>query len=349
MEEINPKNKNSEISNFTNYSSLDPIPRIIQKGDIKIFDVDKINTNSKSKNQIALESFRNEIRREYLKNFNEIITIEKWVDPVDDLNKLLIDFALKSFKKYIFDQEEFNRYIYAENIGEDKILIELDNRYCKSYQDKINRRAKYIGWKYRKSRSVLLTLTIDPSKYNDDKYLMWLDIKKQLNRFLTNVKYYFKKENRVFPPYICSIEAQKNGNPHLHICFLGASRLLDWRKIRDIWHLGHIFINRDSNNRKVRNPVNYLMKYISKTYTDTNDKNELTQSLCWLFNIRSYQCSRGLIIPLKPKKPDSEYYSEYLIFVNDSIPLMYLYDNIDRIHELSYPSRFYLDGILKGG
>ena len=60
---------NPDISNFTNYGLLDPIPRIIQKGDIKIFDVDKINTNSKSKNQIALKSFRNEIRREYLKNF----------------------------------------------------------------------------------------------------------------------------------------------------------------------------------------------------------------------------------------------------------------------------------------
>ena len=58
---------------------------------------------------------------------------------------------------------------------------------------------------------------------------------------------------------------------------------------------------------------------------------------------------KRMVIPLKPKKPDSEYYSEYLIVVNDSIPLIYLYDNIYRIHELSYTSRFYLDGILKGG
>lgn len=337
------------ISHSNLFSLLDPIPRIIQKGDIKIIDVDRINTNSKKKNQIALESFREDIRKEYLKNFKDFSIIERWVDPVENLNKLLIDFSLKSFKDYIFEQEEFNRYIYAENIEENKILLELDNRYCKSYQDKINRRAKYIAWKYRRSRSVLLTLTIDPAEYNNDKYLMWIDVKKQLNRFLTNVKYYFKKENRKFPPYICSIEAQRNGNPHLHIVFLGASRILDWRQIRDIWKLGHVFINRDNDNRKIRNLVNYLMKYISKTYTDTNEKNELTQSLCWLFNVRSYQCSRGLIIPLKPKKCDSGFYSEYLIFVNDDIPLMYLYDNIELIHKLSYPSEFYLNGTSKGG
>lgn len=337
------------VSHADSFSLLDPFPRIIQKGDIRIFDVDRIDSNNKNRNKVALESFRNDIRKKHLDEFRDFVIIERWVDPIDDLNKLLFDFALKSFKDYIFDQEEFNRFIYAENIEENKILIELDNRYCKSYQDKINRRAKYIGWKFRRSRSVLLTLTIDPFKYNNDKYLMWVDIKKQLNRFLTNVKYHFKKEKRRFPPYICSIEAQKNGNPHLHIVFLGASRLLDWRQIRDIWKLGHIFINRDNDNRKIRNPVNYLMKYISKTYTDTNEKNELTQALCWLFNIRSYQCSRGLIIPLKPKKNDSGFYSEYLIIVDDSIPLTYLHDNIDLIHMLSYPSRFYLDGIFKGG
>jgi hypothetical protein len=337
------------LSQSNTFSLLDPIPRIIQKGDIKIVDVDRVDTNSKDRNQVALESFRNDIRNKHIQDFKDFTIIERWIDPVDDLNKLLIDFALKSFKSYIFEQEEFNRYIYAENVEENKVLIELDNRYCKSYQDKINRRAKYLGWRYRKSRSVLLTLTINPSKYNNDKYLMWIDVKKQLNRFLTNVKYYFKKEKRNFPPYVCSIEAQKNGNPHLHIVFLGASRLLDWTIIKDIWKLGHIFINRDNNNRKIRNPVNYLMKYISKTYTVTNSKNELTQSLCWLFNIRSYQCSRGLIIPLKHRKSDSGFYSEYLIFVDDNIPLNYLYDNIEMIHKLSYPSKFYLNGIKKGG
>jgi len=323
---------NLDISRFVDFSSLDPFPRLIQKGDIKIYDVDCINTyDNKHRNKIALECFRNDVRVNLLNDFKQYSIIEKWVDPVNELNKLLINYALKSFNKYILELEEFKRYIYAEDNQGHKTIIEFDNRYCKSYQDKINRRAKYIGWYFRKTKSVLLTLTIDPAKYNNDKYLMWIDIKKQLNRFLTNVKYYFKKENKKFPPYICSIEAQKNGNPHLHLVFLGASRLMDWRKIRDIWHLGHIFINRDNSNRKIRNPVNYLMKYISKTYTDTNENNNLTQALCWLFNIRSYQCSRGLIKPIKPRHYDSGFDSKYLLYVDDSIPLIYLYENINNI------------------
>lgn len=249
---------------------------------------------------------------------------------------MLINYAKKSFYSYRIDQEDVNRFIYVKNDVDERDLIELDNRYCKSYQDKISRRAKYLGWKFRNSVSVLLTLTINPKLYNDDKFKMWIDIKKQLNRFLTNIKYHFKKQGRKFPPYICSIEAQKNGNPHLHICFLGAGRLLDWRKIRDIWKLGHIFINRDNSGRKIRNPVNYLMKYITKAYTTTNEKNELTQALCWLFNIRSYQCSRGLITPLKSGKKDSGWYSEYLVVVDDSIPLIDIYLNLDLIENYNF-------------
>ena len=111
---------------------------------------------------------------------------------------------------------------------------------------------------------------------------------------------------------------------------------MDYRKLRDLWKLGFIWINRDSGGKKIRNPINYLMKYITKTYTDTNEYNQLTQSLCWLFNIRSYQCSRGLITPLKPKS-DSGYSSEYLVIVDDSIPLSFLYQNIDFVTRLNDP------------
>lgn len=320
---------NIEISNVENFCSVHPNPRLIQKKNIRIIDANQINTyNNKRRNKIALESYLNDIRKKVLNDFNNSCKIDEWIDPIADQNKLLIDFSLKTFNRYLSDLQELNRFIYAEDVQGHKTLVEFDNRYCKSYQEKINRRAKYIGWHYRKTRSVLLTLTIDPSKYNNDKYLMWIDIKKQLNRFLTNIKYYFKKENKKFPPYICTIEAQKNGNPHLHLVFLGASRLMDWRKIRDIWHLGYIFINRDSDHRKIRNPVNYLMKYITKTYTDTNEDNNLTQALCWLFNIRSYQCSRGLIYPIKIKIKDFGFESKYLIIVNDEIPLSKVYDEI---------------------
>jgi hypothetical protein len=83
------------------------------------------------------------------------------------------------------------------------------------------------------------------------------------------------------------------------------------------------------------------MKYISKTYTDTNKKNVLTQSLCWLFNIRSYQCSRKLITPLKKGKSDSGFSSKYLVIVNDEIPISFLLNNMDFVNNLSNPFYFY--------
>ena len=81
------------------------------------------------------------------------------------------------------------------------------------------------------------------------------------------------------------------------------------------------------------------MKYISKTYTDTNEKNELTKALCWLFNIRSYQCSRGLISPLKPKPGFSGWFSKYLIIVDDSVPVSFLHMNLEYIAQFFSPFR----------
>lgn len=324
------------LKEFSNNSLLDTYSRIIQKNQIRLIDVDQINANSKRANIIALEQYIEEIKKEYIENFEDTYVIERWFSPVEGLNQLLLAFALRSFKFYLAKSEEENRFILAYSVDGEEIFIELDNRYCKSYQEKIKRRANFLSWKYQNSKSVLLTLTIDPKLYHNDKYRMWNDIKKQYNRFITAVKYYFKKRGIKFPPYVCTIEAQKNGNPHLHICFLGASRIMDYRKLRDLWKLGYIWINRDSSGKRIRSPINYLMKYITKTYTDTNEYNQLTQALCWLFNIRSYQCSRGLITPLKPKS-DSGYSSEYLVIVDDSIPISFLYKNIDFVKRLNDP------------
>jgi len=339
-------------------SLLDSNYRIIQKPHkipIKIFPIDTVDTKKKRANLTAITNLIDNLRKDFFDDYNLFHNLDLWVTFKEQLNAQLLEYAEKSFTAYINDIDSADRFIYADDpISDDKIVIELDTRYSRSYQEKIIRRANYLSYHFRNSRSVLLTLTIDPSKYTDDKLKMWMDIKDQYNRFITAVKYYFKKQGLKLPPYICTVEAQKGrpennyiarGNPHLHICFLGASRLMDWRKLRDLWGLGHIWINRSSDNRKIRNPVNYIMKYITKTYTETNNDNRLTQSLCWLFNIRSYQCSRGLITPLKPKS-DSSYTSKYLIIVDDNRYSAFLYGNVSLIPDMinsfnTYDSEFY--------
>jgi hypothetical protein len=195
---------------------------------------------------------------------------------------------------------------------------------------------KWLCYKYGNTKAVLLTLTIDPKIYNNDKVKMWLDIKNQYHRFITSLQYHFKKQGRVFPRYLCSIESQKNGNPYLHIVFLGASRLMDWRKIKDLWHQGFIYINRTGDNQKIRFPINYITKYITKTYCETNEKNLLTQSISWIFNIRSYSCSRGLVFPLKPKS-SGEWIANSIIVVNKTLDLDFIEKNIDIIYCYSNP------------
>jgi len=152
----------------------------------------------------------------------------------------------------------------------------------------------------------MVTLTLNPALY-ESKLEMWISIKSELNRFLTAVRIELKKYGREMPPYIATIEAMhgrkennylSKGNPHVHIVFIGASRLMDWRRLTHLWGKGHIWINRTYENRKVRNPISYVTKYITKTFTEVSEENMLQQALVWFFSVRSYSCSRGLIRPL---------------------------------------------------
>jgi len=220
-------------------------------------------------------------------------------------NDLLLEYASKRFKIYLKNTVNQKRYILIEKKDKDKKirkLLPIESRFSKSYQKKVRKRMNWLIYKYGNAKAVNLTLTINPKKYKYNKFKMWKEIKKELNRFLTALKYYFKKRNIPFPPYICTIEAQKEpnsrGNPHFHFVFLNAKRLLDWRKIRKLWGLGHIYINRTYDGYNIKYPINYITKYITKTFTENNEENLLTQSLCWLFHIRSFSTSRGLITPI---------------------------------------------------
>ena len=221
----------------------------------------------------------------------------------------MIKYAKKYFKYYIEEAQNKKRYILIQKIKSDgcirRWLMPLDTRYSKKYQREVKKRMRWLINQYGNKNAVSLVLTLDPKKFNNNTYEMWSSIKKEMNRFLTALRYYFKKQSNSFPKYIVTLEAQKNGNPHLHFVFLGCKRLLDWRKIRKLWHLGHISINRTYQGTKIQYPINYITKYITKTFTTTSEKNLLTQSLLWLFNIRSYSSSKGLLFPIKPKSQDN--------------------------------------------
>jgi len=368
---------NRDAASQTNDSLLVPIYRIIAKN-VKCIDLENIDRHHKRANRIALNHFLREVvkncysdlivecfREYYSANEKANLTIEMLkeggyllappIEVITELNskkisvknKALINSSKKMFKFYNRHLEgEYQCILISGSTDEGKTIhnsiMKLENRYSNSYRKKVEKRMNWLCYKYGNSQAVLLTLTIDPKRYNNDKLRMWQDVKNQYHRFITALNYHFKKNGRVFPKYLCSIESQKNGNPHLHIVFLGASRLLDWRKIRDLWHQGFIFINRTNGNQKIRYPINYVTKYITKTFCKTTDKNLLTQSLSWLFNIRSYSCSRGLVFPLKPKST-GEWIANGLIIVKKEIGMDFLLSNIDLVNRFMNP----LDPLFK--
>ena len=61
---------------------------------------------------------------------------------------------------------------------------------------------------------------------------------------------------------------------------------------------GHIWVNRTKDNMKVRNPVNYVEKYLRKTIDVKNEKYLLSRAMTWLFSLRNYSNTRNLIYPL---------------------------------------------------
>lgn len=337
---------------------------------MRIVDFNQVNRHHKKANKLALDYYLKDVTSQVRSKLLLLCYSEYYDEPLTNLcaddifrgktatihplpvifdynrriisvsNKTLIKYAKAMFNRYLKQLRKSSYGIMISKTDRDgtaiRTIIKLENRYCSSYHNMIGRRMKWLCYKYGNSLAVLLTLTLDPARYNGDKLRMWLDIKPQYHRFITGLKYHFKKENRDFPMYVCSIEAQKNGNPHLHIVFLGASRLIDWRKIRDLWHQGFIYINRTYDGKKIRYPINYITKYITKTFSETTEGNLLTQALSWLFNVRSFQCSRGLIFPLKSIS-SNEWIATYFLIIDNDVDYSILNANVDILEQLINP------------
>lgn len=169
--------------------------------------------------------------------------------------------------------------------------------------------------------AIMLTLTIDPNQIPLAQ--AWLEITDYWNIFLTRLVIEMKKKGikikRSELHWIMVIEAQANGYPHIHAVFLGREWLWDAgnkqeyendnphsKNLKHLWGHGSVFINKTESNENVKNPINYIMKYIRKTFSITPlhskseaYKRELTQAMLWAFNKRSFHTSRGLIEWLK--------------------------------------------------
>jgi len=324
------------------FGSLDTSYRTIQNK-IRFIPVENIDRNVKKANIEAMKYYvsdkTNEIKQTLLlEKLNEWVLLDyPEIDPKSDFfvspdnlknlplgvvvqynkelanykNACLLDYAERQFSGYIKSLEKTNRYLYLENAKTGGIgLKKIVTRYSDIYRDKIIKRMNWLMWNYGNENCCLLTLTIDPKKYDYDKFEMWKAISKKYERFIEKLKIYFKRHNRTFPPYLFGIESMygrpennymSRGNPHLHVCFFNCKYVAPVEKIEKYWGQGFVKVNSTASNEKVRYPIHYITKYITETFTNNSPDNTLIQSLVWLFNKHSFDHSAGLVLPLYPK------------------------------------------------
>ena len=161
--------------------------------------------------------------------------------------------------EYISDVKE--KQIVLEN-NEGFLILDYYTRFNPKYLRNVIRKLKKAANKTANiNGGVLLTLTIDPKRFTSLKSA-YLTLRKCFNRFNTMVKYRLNQPVK----FISVLETQKNGNPHLHVVYLGIKRLIDFYELRYYWDkkcgVGmHVDI-RPLFNRQ--NGIRYVMKYLRK-------------------------------------------------------------------------------------
>lgn len=336
--------------------------RIIQNKKTIIDLRGKSSSSRTHLNKILKQIFIDQNMDNIIKIINETDKDKKY-KLQQQLNKRLINFMMRNFTQYLTEYQHSTRLIRLKHKETGEYLsIPLETRYSNSYKKKIKKRMDWLAYHYRRSNALLLTLTFDPKKYDYSLIKMNEAVKKELNRLMTNLRRIFCYEKvyhnyidengkmrrkiayekyREFPKYITTIESMKGreeneyigkGIPHIHIAFIGATRLMDWRRIRHLWKNGHVWINRTKTNGKVRKPIDYVAKYITKSYCGEEAKNEgmlLSRSLTWFYGLRSFSCSRGLIYPLKGI-PSGMYDAVYLLEYAKEVSLKELAEDLQK-------------------
>jgi hypothetical protein len=266
---------------------------------------------------------------------------------VNEMRSPLYDVALRSLnQKYMIGSVEslFHSYmdfvkkyrgsIFLMNRDDGSIVKKpLETRYDGKYARGIIKRSRYLYMRFRGKPSVLLTLTVDPKKYDYDITAMWGSLSgkgSEFNRFMKYVREKLRSDGKPCM-YVMTIESMKGreqndfigrGVPHIHVAFFGVRRIDDIAELSKHWGNGYVWINKTREGETVRSPLNYIIKYVTKTYCEFSDELKgdfISQALTWFFSCRLWNTSRGLVYPLKSSS--GEYIAYFLVYYTVGVPL----------------------------
>lgn len=249
------------------------------------------------------------------------------IEDYDDLTNVL-----NAFRRWCSHNEEFPRVLHAHGINSKGDPIDATWQALNRFQSNRNIRPLSEALNNYEGPGVFLTLTINHEIVPNLKNA-WEGISKRWNIFMTRLSKELGVPRKDIH-YIWVLEAQANGYPHIHALFLGidwlfwAGKKKEWindnphsKNLKHFWKWGSVYVNSTRSGESVKSPIDYMMKYIRKTFDPYSDdsKKELTQALLWAFKKRSWNTSRGILAYLNRSAAPSVSIVDEIQSISDAV------------------------------
>ena len=199
-------------------------------------------------------------------------------------------------------------------LGDEYIYIRCYNRFQEPYRRALKRRLIPLR---RVPFTVKIELTIDPKQF-----IWFYDEIGFLARAWNKLRSALWKRYGPFE-FLCILEFQRSGRPHLHILIKGF-RFVPHSWIAELWKgYGGGFVWIMSVQRGRINAVKYVLKYVTKSFSGVNP---LYGAILFASNKRLFSMSRGLGSMLGTKKSEKKGY-EFLGLVSAWVLIEYCEEN----------------------
>jgi len=250
----------------------------------------------------------------------------------ENLNTTVEDMITEGYEKYI--EELKSKAVLLRSKDDPSVGFVIrpykTSRYSPVGQKKLSKKIKkqFNGVE----SGVFLTLTFDPKRVSLTS--AWGHLSELIKRTMNYLKIYAQREakargTKANIQYIWTIEVQGNGYPHVHVFYPSVKRLIDVKKIRQVWGVGFVFIKK-LEGVKIGE---YMSKYLAK-----GQGLEKALPYVWFFGIRLYGASNMVI--LKTPKGESKYVYIGMCFLDEegknlaSLEALMHLNNINTVKEI---------------
>ena len=284
-------------------------------------------------NIITLKQIEKQAKRQ---NFKQ--NSEKLNSFEENINATVEDMITEGFEKYIEDLKNKAVLLRSKDDPSTAFIVRpyKTSRYSSVGQKKL---AKTIKKRFAGVESgVFLTLTFDPKRVS--LISAWANLPSLIKHTMKYLKTYAQREAKARGAkaniqYIWTLEVQGNGYPHVHVFYPSIKRLIDVKKIRQIWGVGFVSIKKLEGVRVGE----YMSKYLSK-----GQGLEKALPFVWFFKIRLYGASNMLI--LKTPKGESKYTFVGMCFLDEEGKNLASLEALVRLNNINVVKDFDTDKII---